>query len=1043
MDSTPPLERPIRKNRLETGTTADENYGGKNNRNTGGRSQRTTRNQPLGVLDENTVNAAGGPSVKSQYGRRRRADAPTSSASKGVGEDRNTNVTTKSESKTHDEDTKVRVSSSKPLRVFSNRSAHWHESRPAQKNHYGKKQSNKSKTAGSSGTVKSVVGMEGLSSLLESEENGKGENKDSDEEHEDENEEQQDQMTPLFEHRTNDRTSLGASSTTSENSAHSNGSDVAEGLQFTEEAHHQQGEAHDQVEGKQETKPEEPSSHRKINHAGHATTQFTDNKNGRARQGLSKKFSVAQQKRSSMAKFNRMSLKTARAPSMNQMRRVSVGSSAYALPGLANKHIKPPTNKPKIFEKAEEAKSSSSLKERLSTMGAVKLPGLDLKQEQSKGSITKAQLHKSNDSLPEQEAEAVSETSTPPRRQLSKGELLKAFEFVLEFLDSYHLMHVTPQVCKDWNRISRTLYSWRAAETRHHSSANTKDKPVVPLNTNWYPFLKAFPWGRYLTAGGFKEVYEVWCAALRRMEAVAIMDVETLCAVDNFEMVKAEVQTSCLLSELVRTGKCPHYVEVYQVFPHQYHIPDTWWGNEEKSNPWSIPAGEYSGVYIQHSDKITNAIENIEGRGTGLADNEYAVSVPNTPCADEASHYQYIRMELCAQGDMEEFLRLEDSEYEDISYSAQDALSYVFQMAFSLFVAQKEVGLCHYDIKLLNFLLRPASEMIDSSNTESSYVYLRYRVEGNKYEIPLPLAHDSKRSNLVKLADFGTADCDAESLGKSIQSHHFTTFENVPPEFLIYGDASTQGFHNDMWNLGLCMLHCFTGAMPYEEILDEVQAPEDFIKELEDLWKDKAKLGEKRLSRARKCKQNSSDRSSLYPEEINATFEDVTFLALGEALKSDDEHMLAHTLWRFVVLLGFPGTEEAAHKEYPPGFVNSPVWKLLRKYICPESDLSSTAKPTRRKKKSNSAVQRCAERYMYDSQRFSIVKGNHPLMQKLRTRLREISEGESLLNGLLTYSACNRLNGRDVVLHPAFQYYGASPEKDATENDCSVEIISS
>eukprot|EP01138_Halocafeteria_seosinensis_P003855 gb/GECG01003941.1/.p1 GENE.gb/GECG01003941.1/~~gb/GECG01003941.1/.p1 ORF type:complete len:957 (+),score=127.79 gb/GECG01003941.1/:1-2871(+) len=923
-----------------------------------------------------------------------------------------------------------------PFEFFSNKGVHWHEARPVQRNYYGKKQTSKDKPTSASNTWKSVVGMEGLSSLLESEEDGHTGDRDGEGEEEEEQntEKQQDQMTPLVQHRNKERPSLGSLSTTSENSTHS---DVAEGLQFTEESHHREDEGRQHKTEETETKLHGHSDKTKVLGVNAPANQL-GSKNGLAKQAFSKKFSSAQQKRGSVAKMSRMSMKSARAPSMNQMRRISVGGSAYALPGLANKSVKPPGQN-STSETSEQTKASSSLKDRMSLIGAVKLPGLDVKQTPGNVLTKKPQASTTKTSSLNQETEA--QRRDTKRKELSKEESLKVFEFVLEFLDSYHLMHIAPQVCKDWNRISRTLYSWRAAETKHHDFADTSSKPVVPLNTQWYPFLKAFPWGRYLTAGGFKEVYEVWCAALCRMEAVAIMDVETLCAVDNFEMVKAEVQTSCLLSELVRTGKCPHYVEVYQVFPHQYHISAAWWGNEESTNPWQVSAGELSSVYSQHSEKVKSAIESIQGDDSQSSDNPQVAKIPSPP-ESEKSHYQYIRMELCAQGDMEEFLRMEDGENIDVSYSGQDALSYVFQMAFSLHVAQREIGLCHYDIKLLNFLLRPASEMLNSNDCNNSCVHLRYKIEDANYRLLLPLDCYSKRSNLVKLADFGTADCDSESLGKSVQVHHFTTFENVPPEFLIYGDASTQGFHNDMWNLGLCMFHCFTGAMPYEEILEEVQAPDALIKELEGLWKDKAKLGQRRLSQARKQKSSSNDRTSLYPEEINATFEDVTFLALGEALKSDEEHTLAHTLWRFVVLLGFPGSEEAVHKENPPEFENNPVWRLLRKYILPEE--SALAKPTRGKKKSNSAVQRCAETYQRDIERFSIVKGSHPLVKKLRSRLEEIPEGENLLYGLLTFSACNRLAGRDVVLHPAFDLYRDEPAEDAVgSGDCSVQIISS
>jgi hypothetical protein len=93
--------------------------------------------------------------------------------------------------------------------------------------------------------------------------------------------------------------------------------------------------------------------------------------------------------------------------------------------------------------------------------------------------------------------------------------------------------------------------------------------------------------------------------------------------------------------------------------------------------------------------------------------------------------------------------------------------------------------------------------------------------------------------------------------------------------------------------LGLAALHLFTGAMPYEEVMEEVTCPPELVDALAGVWVRGGNNG---------------------------------YSALRRVLTSDLEDLtLYHTFYRFLVLLGMP----------PPGAVeaDNPVWAAVRGLI--------------------------------------------------------------------------------------------------------------
>ena len=123
---------------------------------------------------------------------------------------------------------------------------------------------------------------------------------------------------------------------------------------------------------------------------------------------------------------------------------------------------------------------------------------------------------------------------------------------------------------------------------------------------------------------------------------------------------------------------------------------------------------------------------------------------------------------------------------------------------------------------------------------------------------------------LIKLADYGTADLDPGNLGKPVDVCHFTTLENTPMEFLLFSDAP-QSFAADTFQLGLSILHALTGASPYEEILELVRCPVALMEAVAMVWEEG---------------------------------DDTEFETLRCVLRDDDDNVLYHTLYRYLVLFG-------------------------------------------------------------------------------------------------------------------------------------------
>ena len=221
-----------------------------------------------------------------------------------------------------------------------------------------------------------------------------------------------------------------------------------------------------------------------------------------------------------------------------------------------------------------------------------------------------------------------------------------------------------------------------------------------------------------------------------------------------------------------------------------------------------------------------------------------------------AGDYQYIRMEYCTEGDLEEACRNNPNPPAD---AIRDLM---VQMTTSLRVCYEELSMRHYDIKLLNFFLT-RDEDTDSEP--------KGRRRGGYWD-------DAGGSLVVKLADFGTADVEAHTFDQHLTNRQVTTWENCLPALLLFGTDCLQDYTSDMHGLGLSFLHLLIGDVPYEEAVEELTCPDQLASKWRAAW-----IGGKGKKRASVGRYQS----------VKALIED-----------DPESTTLEDTLYRNIVLLG-------------------------------------------------------------------------------------------------------------------------------------------
>lgn len=104
--------------------------------------------------------------------------------------------------------------------------------------------------------------------------------------------------------------------------------------------------------------------------------------------------------------------------------------------------------------------------------------------------------------------------------------------------------------------------------------------------TNYNALWRQFPWGMYLSYGGFKEVYKIYNSIYNRYEALSIMDINKIIELNSESIIEQEILCGFAVSELVSSENCLNFVEIYQVFQFKYDAPHHLWGSFDNKKPF-------------------------------------------------------------------------------------------------------------------------------------------------------------------------------------------------------------------------------------------------------------------------------------------------------------------------------------------------------------------------------------------------------------------------------------------------------------------------
>lgn len=515
------------------------------------------------------------------------------------------------------------------------------------------------------------------------------------------------------------------------------------------------------------------------------------------------------------------------------------------------------------------------------------------------------------------------------------------------------ISHPVPSELYGFHAVKLVSKHWAVNWVRYLSSKwsrevwNTRSAIVMDKHYDkWVTFVKKHSNGSFVGSGGAKDVYRLLPPSSHSLVqrtsssayAVAVMDVKSV--MEN--AVEQEMVVSLACSSLVKYGICPNIVKISSAFQSPYPAPSVWQTN---SNLEEIPSRS----------------------------------------SMKAGHYQYINMEYCSGGDIEDFIRKRRSK----ALSAVEIRQIFFQMCFSIYSCREQLSLRHFDIKLLNFFLADSSALLSNYSTTSprnDKVYYRIGFGNSVFSLPLSLSGTSP--GVVKLADFGTSLIGEEEATSNITAQQFTTLENTAPEFLFQGSAaSSASFAADTFGLGLSFLHLLTGHAPYEELMERVRCPHALIIALKEIWME--------------CDRVQLDTDSPYYviNEVLSSLDDPT--SDNDEVDDSVKNVLYDTLYRYVVLIGLPNADmftTLSSSTGRPALCRNPVVTAVLNTL--DQGLNENA---------SLEVRDATTQYLNDSTEWSIFRGSHCVMKSARSKMAEISpDAEQWLRRMLCYDPIHR-----------------------------------
>ena len=562
---------------------------------------------------------------------------------------------------------------------------------------------------------------------------------------------------------------------------------------------------------------------------------------------------------------------------------------------------------------------------------------------------------------------------------------------VFSFLKEYEILCSASVVCTKWadaaTKAHASLMLFSVGCTADFSNTgdlldddaslenfNSEISPIsnsvaCSMQRSWDYLTQNFPYGVFLSEGAFKQVYRVWNTSVKAEEAVSVMNVDLI---SDKNIVGAELSVSVMLSSLVRRNVCPNFVLTRGVFTSLFEPPSSCWGNAYKKKPLGNTYNP-SAKYLK----------------------------PRQPHSTKEGNYQYIRMELCRHGDVEEYIKSQNG---TVLHPEESRILF-FQMTFALYVARDRFAMKHYDVKLLNFFLQSTNQKDTNQDEQPPFTVLRYGVGDHIFNLRM----QTSRALIAKLADYGTATVCPDSDGQPVLLSNFTTLENSPPEFMILGDEAQQGYGHDYFGLGLCMLHLFTGHAPYEEILERVTCPNNLKKKLQRIWEDNKAGG----------------------------YEVIRGVILGDVyedkdgnLEGEPDNTLYDTFYRFMVLFGIP----AETIELKRG---NRVWKAVKLCLGTQNENTKSVRASRRNAP-RIGVGLDSIQFENDCKQYSFLRGVDKHISQARSTLQKMEGGVDLLLSLVSFIPSKRATALDVINS---KFMASLREKSATSSTVHDDII--
>lgn len=208
---------------------------------------------------------------------------------------------------------------------------------------------------------------------------------------------------------------------------------------------------------------------------------------------------------------------------------------------------------------------------------------------------------------------------------------------------------------------------------------------AMTTSDRYMSFVRKFSDGKFLSEGACKRVYCVRNPSNDSLEAVSVMDIDDLLSRDMGDSITQELQISLLCSSLVTLNICPNLVRVYSLFQSPFDAPKASW-----------------------------RARSLEELRTGRFLRAPAPSLRDK----DRGRYQFIRMEFCSGGDMEEMVR------KARTLQVDTLRSLLFQMCFSLYACRDKLCLRHFDVKLLNFFVTDGRSLASCGEQVSNFYYL-------------------------------------------------------------------------------------------------------------------------------------------------------------------------------------------------------------------------------------------------------------------------------------------------------------------------------